>query len=418
MKLISLISSVIVLTVLTVSTSAQTPVANSRSSSEGLMQGVNLQRTNAYQTKGVSQINGLLWKSDKLFKINYAAALTESFDGTSLNSADIGFSEPVVTQNLIYFQLCVSLHQNFVVALDRSTGGGIWLFKLRDAISAPAIADGSLYVVATDGSLYSLDANTGTEKWKYNSKDQKWNVYSAPAVADGIVYFTSLAGSLYALNTATREVKWVFKSKGMLTSPAFGTDHVYVANEKGIVYAVDIQTGQEKWNFKAKGRPGNPIVANDQIHFRTEEGNLYSIDAKTGQQRWMVQVGGKVRPVFPVVSVTIGTNLALYDGTIFFAGSEKNSDNLFAIDGQNGQQKWRFKVDGPCRSPIAADGMIYLGSFGNLYAIDAKTGIQKWFLKTKSEFEGKTVKNVASSPALADNTVYFVTDDGFFYAVK
>jgi outer membrane protein assembly factor BamB len=43
----------------------------------------------------------------------------------------------------------------------------------------------------------------------------------------------------------------------------------------------------------------------------------------------------------------------------------------------------KFKVADPCRAPIAADEMIYIGSFGNLYAIDAKTGIQKWFLKTR-----------------------------------
>lgn len=125
-----------------------------------------------------------------------------------------------------------------------------------------------------------------------------------------------------------------------------------------------------------------------------------------------------MHPVFPVVSVKIGTSLAFYDGAIFFAGAEKGSDYLFAIDARDGQQRWKFKVEGPCRSPIVADGVIYIGSFGNLYAVDAKTGTQKWFLKTKGAFEGKQVKSVASSPAVADATLYFVTDEGFVYAAK
>ena len=417
-KLTKVISLTLFLLNLILVISSQTAVTNNSHSSEGAMEGVNLQRTNAYRTSGVTELKVLLWKSDKLFKINYAAALTPGFDGSSLNSADIGFSEPVLIGDLIYFQLCVSLSQNFVFALDRNTGRGIWMFKLRDAISAPAVADGSLYIVATDGNLYSLDAKSGAEKWRYNAKDQKWNVYSSPAVAAGALYFTSLNGILYALDVATRQVKWTFKSKGMLTSPAFSGEYAYIANEKSFVYAIDIHTGQEKWSFKAKGRPGNPIVADETVYLRTEEGNLYAIDANTGQQKWFAQVGGRVQPVFPVVSVRIGTSLALYDKTIFFAGSDKGSDYLFAIDAQNGQQRWKFKLDGPCRAPIVADGIIYLGSFGKFYVIDAKAGTQRWFLKTKSEFEGKTVKNVASSPAIADNTVYFVTDEGFFYAVK
>ena len=389
-------------------------------SSEGTMEGVNLQRTGVYYTKAVHQFNGLLWKSAKLFEINYAAALTPAFDN-SLNFADIGFSEPVVRDGLIYFQLCISLNQNFIVALDLSTGRRVWAFMLKDALSAPAITDDSVYTVSADGNVYVLDNRTGVERWKYSSKDQQWNVYSSPAVINGMVYLTSLSGNLFALDSATRQAKSVFKSKekkDMLSAPAFDNDLVYIASERGVLHAVDLQTCQEKWNFKAKGRLHTPIVANGSAYFRTEEGNLYAIDTKTGQQEWMVQIGGRVQPVFPVVSVKIGTSLAFYDSTIFFAGSEKGTDYLFAIDAQNGQQRWKFKVDGPCRSPIVADGVIYLGSLGNFYAVDAKTGMEKWVLRAKSEFHGKSVKNVASSPAVVEATVFFVTDEGFFYAVR
>lgn len=122
--------------------------------------------------------------------------------------------------------------------------------------------------------------------------------------------------------------------------------------------------------------------------------------------------------VFPVTSVRVGTSLAFYDNIIYFAGTEKGSDHLFAIDAQTGQQIWKSKVEGPCRSPILAGGLVYLGSFGNFYAIDAKSGTEKWSLMTKSDVKGKKVSNVASSPAVDDATVYFVTDEGFFYAVN
>ena len=381
------------------------------------MEGVNLQRTGVYRTKGVHQLNGLLWKSAKLFEINYAADLVPAFDG-SLISVGLGFSEPILANGLIYFQLTTGQNLYYIGALDSHTGRGVWTFKVKDGLSAPAIAGDSLYVVAGDGNVYALNPQTGTEKWRFNSKDQKWDTTSSPAVVDGVIYFTSLSGDLYAVDVATKQAKWVFKAKGWLNSPSFSNDAVYIGGEKGILYAVDIKTGQEKWSFKAKGRLGVPMIANGMSYFRTGDGNLYGVDVKTGQQKWMTEIGGKVRPVFPVRSVQVGTALAFDNGTIFFAGTEKGSDYLFAIDAQSGQPKWKFKVAAPCRSPIIADGVIYLGSLGHLYAVDAKAGTQKWVLETKGEYKGKSVKNVASSPALVNGTAYFVTDEGFFYAMR
>lgn len=397
---------------------ASAPIASlvNDTSSETMMEGVNLQRTGVYRTKGVPQFNGLLWKSTRLFEINYAAASLTAFDGSGL-SVDIGFSEPILANGLIYFQLCVSLKQNYILALDANSGRGVWKALLRDSLSSPAIAGDSLYVLATDNNLYALDLRTGAEKWKYSAKD-KWNTSSSPMIANGVVYFNSLSGNLYAVDILTKQAKWVFKAKGLLTSPAYDDDTIYVGSEKGVLYAVDAQTGQEKWDFKAKGWLGTPIIADGMTYFRTEDGNLYAIDVKTGRQRWMTPVGGKVQPVFPLSSVKIGTSLAFYDGTIFFAGWENKSNYLFAIDAETGQQKWKFKVAGPCRSPVIADGIIYVGSLGNLYAVDARSGLQKWVLESKSEYHGKQVKNVVSSPFVANATAYFVTDEGFFYAVR
>ncbi len=159
-------------------------------SSEGAMDGVNLRRTGVYKAKGVHQVKGLLWKSPKLFEINYDAAMTMNFDRSLGTVADLGFSEPVLGNGMIYFQLCVSLKQNFIIALDAKSGHGVWKFESKEALSAPAVAGDTIFVVG-DGNIYALDAVGGKEQWRFNSKGQQWHVYSAPAVTDGAVYFTS-----------------------------------------------------------------------------------------------------------------------------------------------------------------------------------------------------------------------------------
>ena len=55
--------------------------------------------------------------------------------------------------------------------------------------------------------------------------------------------------------------------------------------------------------------------------------------------------------------------------------------------------------------------MVYFGSFdSNLYAVDAETGEEKWRFETGDR--------VLSSPTIADGAVYFGSDDGHLYGVR
>ena len=129
-------------------------------------------------------------------------------------------------------------------------------------------------------------------------------------------------------------------------------------------------SNQEKWNFKFKDAPGIPVVAGEAVY------------------------------------------------SVFFAGAEKGANFLYAIDGDTGQQKWKFETKGPCRTPIIADGVVYIGCFGNFHAVDAQSGTAKWGFEDTANLEGKKVKPVASSPAISNGTLYFITDEGFVYAIR
>jgi len=76
-----------------------------------------------------------------------------------------------------------------------------------------------------------------------------------------------------------------------------------------------------------------------------------------------------------------------------------------------GTIKWVFPTDGAIHSsPAVANGTVYFGSQDSkLYALDAKTGDKLWEFETGSWVE--------SSPAIADGVVYFGSNDGNMYAV-
>ncbi len=86
--------------------------------------------------------------------------------------------------------------------------------------------------------------------------------------------------------------------------------------------------------------------------------------------------------------------------------------NFSSVNIKTRQEKWKFKTEGEVRSsPAIADEVVYFGSEdSHLYAVDIKTGQQKWKFKTGGW--------VSSSPAVADGVVYFGNTDGHLYAVR
>ncbi len=69
----------------------------------------------------------------------------------------------------------------------------LWRFAVRGSVrSAPAEADGVIYVVSYDGTgdgnVYALDAATGAERWRFTAPGR---VSFTPAAADGVVYVSS-----------------------------------------------------------------------------------------------------------------------------------------------------------------------------------------------------------------------------------
>ena len=122
--------------------------------------------------------------------------------------------------------------------------------------SSPAVANGVLYLGASDGKLYAFDAAgstgcTGTPKvcaplWTANTG--VYPVYSSPAVANGVVYVGSNDDRLYAFDaagstgcTGTPKVctpLWVATfNEGVMSSPAVANGVVYDAIIDGRLFA-------------------------------------------------------------------------------------------------------------------------------------------------------------------------------------
>lgn len=147
-----------------------------------------------------------------------------------------------------------------IVALDAATGQKLWEKKYPGlphdwpASCTPAIADGKVYVLGSDGDLYCLSLDKGEEVWK--AKPGKGCVNSSPLVHDGMVIVA--AGAITALDAATGQVKWTQpKVKTIENSPVLwkaGDKTYLVCNTGGTVACLDAKDGQVAWTAPGGGR--------------------------------------------------------------------------------------------------------------------------------------------------------------------
>lgn len=200
------------------------------------------------------------------------------------------FSTPVVANGVVYAD---SEGDQSVYALDANSGAVRWRFTTPFPMSgefpaAPAVEQGVVYAVFVHSgsferptsSIYALDAATGALRW---SVHDSMNAYSAPAVADGVIYLSSVGRAVMALDASTGAVRWRLATDvagGAV--PAVANGVLYVGCSDGVVDVLDAVTGAQRWRFQtdsaAPGRWLAPVVANGTAYVSSGT-SLYALNA-------------------------------------------------------------------------------------------------------------------------------------------
>jgi len=223
--------------------------------------------------------------------------------------------------------------------------------KLRKAASEAGIfcsalvADGAVYFADTGGWMYSLDASTGIERWKIDTRgpsfpDAHWNnvLMSSPIMADGKVVFGG--GSLEQLFAGTKEYAG--------------------STGRGFLVALEPKTGTLVWKYDVGPRPEKldpPIVVEDLWGKHTFE------------------FGPATSSVWSTPSYDFDTN-TLFFGTDVNTAPRKptvedpslhtaDSSAIVAVNASTGTRKWSTQIN---------PGDVYTNA---MRAYDPKTGLYK-----------------------------------------
>jgi outer membrane protein assembly factor BamB len=177
-------------------------------------------------------------------------------------------------------------------ALDLSTGKLQWQTPTgREAayMGAPAYENGIIYT--TGGrSLLAVNSTSGKELWRIEGND----MFTAPAVANGMIYIGNFDKYFYAFDQKTGAEKWKVQSDGLFwAGPAVEGNTVYAGNDDQ-VYALNAQTGEQLWMFQMAGRSVSEPTISDGVLYVSDSAHefprgprhLYALDAASGEALW------------------------------------------------------------------------------------------------------------------------------------
>jgi outer membrane protein assembly factor BamB len=120
-----------------------------------------------------------------------------------------------------------------IAAYDQISGQEIWRLKIENGVEASvAIINDRIFFGANDGQFYSVFAETGKVLWTFPIRIEG---LSEPLLADGNVYFMTGNNSLYALDAATVKQLWLYSRQDTAALSIRGGSKPFLRN--GTLYA-------------------------------------------------------------------------------------------------------------------------------------------------------------------------------------
>ena len=278
-----------------------------------------------------------------------------------------------------------------------------WWFKDETyyMLASPVIdKDGIIYCGSLD--FYAIYPN-GTMKWKYDDLD--FYVWSAPAIDEnGVLYVGDKHGYFYAINP-DGTLKWDRSFEDdILSSPAIGDDGtIYFGNEVGYPLGGYINAlypnGTVKWRFPTNHVVySSPAIGDDgTIYCGSHDTYLYALYPNNGTLKWKYKTENWIR-TSPCIAD---------DGTIYVVSLDSH---LHAVN-PDGTKKWSTDVGAGTSPTLGQDGTIYAG-YQTLHAVNPSDGSVKWTYPVNGKIRGGTPCNSI------DGTIYFGTENGWFYAIN
>lgn len=192
------------------------------------------------------------------------------------------------------------------------------------------------------------------------------------------------------------------------SSPAVDDSGFYIADDTGYLRAYD-PSGRLRWQFydnnSSRGLHSTPLTDQDTVYIGDYAGYLYALNKDNGRIRWVTQTG-----------ITIGSSPFMHEGRLYVGVELADPDGfLLSIDARTGEWHWTSALLGrhPHSSPaldIKNKSILMGANSGVMTSFDLSSGKTLWTFATK--------KDIKCSALIHNDVAYFVSWDGFLYAIN
>ena len=232
---------------------------------------------------------------NSVFVFAYSSSSVYSLDrdsGEEIWSTDtlLGSQSSMTAWNgLLFLPTFSSGTQGWMYALNTVSGEIAWVTydigHLWD--SSPVVVDSTIYIGSCNGSLYRIDALTGSiiNEFTFGGLER---IESTPAIHEDRAYF-GLDDYFYCVDRFSGVVQWdLYLPDGYLHASAgiadglvfWGDDDCSPYDSLVFIHAVDIQTGTEIWNYPVYEVPlgiiSSPAIVDGVMYIGAGDGNLYA----------------------------------------------------------------------------------------------------------------------------------------------
>jgi len=279
-------------------------------------------------------------------------------------------------------RLYVSTGYAQVLALDPTDGRVIWKTDVGAPVrSGPTVSDGRVFAVTVDNELVVLAAADGRRLWNHNAIPETASLLgsASPAVEGEVVVAAYSSGEIYALTVEngrplwsdnfsnTRSANAVSSLADIRGRPVVDRGRVFAASHSGRIAAIDLRSGDRAWEQEF-GSIHSPWVAGDYIYVLSNNNELVCLTRDEGRIRWVRQLPS-------------------------YQNEKKKSDPM----------TWAGPV-------LGGDRLIVLSSAGDAISVSPYTG----------EPLGREEMSAGgyTTPVIADNSLYVLTDDAKLSAYR
>jgi outer membrane protein assembly factor BamB len=288
----------------------------------------------------------------------------------------------------------------------------LWRTTADTGLSAPVVADGTLFVGGDDGVVRTLDARTGDERWRLSVGDSA----GVPWLLDGRLYVPTV-DEIVALDADERTEAWRVDTPGRAATLVAQHGVYWLAEgDPPVVVAHARADGAERWRTEI-GDPWEPqlfagggtVFVSSGPHdfdfwrlaadsgavigetprfghdFPAErcylDGTVYAVGSFFGKVRATAvdaSGGGWLQSDVPPGGRN-GGDLSGGDGQVYYTSNADEGPGVSALSTTDGSIVWTADVEPAITTrPVVAREAILLGTDAGLLCFDPTDGTERW----------------------------------------